>query len=280
MSTTRLHSRPAPATEGAGLRADGSALILVAHGDRGGDRSNGALRAHAARLAQSAQWPAVEIALLSGAPRLEDAVENLRHFDHIHVFPMLMSEGYFTDTVIPDRLGRGTGSERFVLHRPLGRSAELTRLATDEALKGCSALGFASGEVTVLLAGHGAKSNSRARLAIEVHASEMRSAGIFSAVATAYLEEPPFLQDMMGRLEGPTVVVGMFASDGLHAGEDLPEAMEQSLRAPAYYTGAIGAHPKISDIVAHAVAAHAMAGDQSLECRSVVSSSARKSASA
>ena len=55
---------------------------------------------------------------------------------------------------------------------------------------------------------------------------------MFSAVTTAYLEEPPFLQDMMGRLDGPTVVVGMFASDGLHAGEDLPEAMEESLRVP------------------------------------------------
>ena len=120
MSTTRSHFRPAPATEGPAARPDGAALILVAHGDRGGDRSNGALRAHAARLAKSAQWPAVEIALLSGAPRLEDAVAKLRHFDHIHVFPLLMSEGYFTDTVIPDRLGRG-GRQRTLRSAPPAR---------------------------------------------------------------------------------------------------------------------------------------------------------------
>ena len=253
MSTTRLRSRPAPATEGASEPWLNSAVILVAHGDRGAERANEALHAHAAGLVQATPGLMVEVGILNGSPRLEDAVEKVRHCGQVHVFPLLMSEGYFTDTVIPDRLARGLCGERFVLHRPLGRSPKLTDLAVEEGLKGCRVLRVRPGEVTVLLAGHGAKSNTRARLAIEAHADEMRRRSVFATVETAYLEEPPFLPDVLDCLAGPAVMIGMFASEGLHAGEDLPAAMEHAQGVQAYYTGAIGAHPKVGEIVAGAI---------------------------
>ncbi len=239
----------------------GCALILVAHGDRGGEGSNGALHAHAARLSRAAPELAVEVGLLNGSPRLEDVAAKHQHCDKIHVFPLLMSEGYFTDTVIPDRLGRSRCSERFVVHRPLGSLPELTELVAQEALAGCRRLGHRPEEVTVLLAGHGAKSNTRARLAVEAHACGLRVRGAFSAVKTAYLEEAPFLPDVLESLAGPTVLIGMFASDGLHAGEDLPVAVQQFAGFPVCYTGAIGAHPQVSDIVAGAIS-----GNQSFVC--------------
>ncbi len=225
-------------------------MILVAHGDRGGEGANGALHAQAERLSRTVCGRDVVVGLLNGHPSLEDAVARVRHCARVDVFPLLMSEGYFTDTVIPSRLDPGAPAERFVLHRPLGCAQALTSLVEDEALAGALKLGFSPKDVTVLLAGHGAKSNTRARLAIEVHADRLRHRAVFGRIDTTYLEEPPFLADALAGLTGPTVVVGMFISDGLHAAEDVPEAMRRAVHVPAFYTGAIGAHPAVSKIVA------------------------------
>lgn len=262
MSTTRSRSRRAPAIEARAPGAGGAALILVAHGERGGAGDNGTVRAHAERLAQSAPFRHVGVGLLNGRPGLDDALAGAGSCEAVHVFPFLMSEGYFTDTVIPQRLRSGRSPRRCILHRPLGVSRALTPLIADQARRGGEELGVAAHDLSVLLAGHGAKSNRRAREAVELHADALRRTADVATVATAYLEEAPFLEDALRDLTAPTVVVGMFMSGGLHAGEDVPRAMRRAARVPAYYTGAIGAHWSVSDIVACEVERHAAAVDQ------------------
>lgn len=250
MYTTRSRSRPAPATECARPRPATTAAILVAHGDRGGDGSNGAVKAVAARLVRDLPLKDVAVGLLNGDPSVEDAVASVSACDRVHVFPFLMSEGYFTDNVIPVRLQAASSGQRFILHRPLGTSAALTGLIEREARKGAASLGVPVEDVAVILAGHGAKSNARARQTIELHAEALRDAAEFSSVKAVYLEEAPFLEHAFDGLAHPSVVVGMFISDGLHAGEDVPEAIQRLAQMPAHYTGAIGTGTGISDIVA------------------------------
>ena len=45
----------------------------------------------------------------------------------------------------------------------------------------------------------------------------------------------------------------MFISDGLHAGEDVPALLKQAPCNAVHYTGAIGAHPAMSEIIAREV---------------------------
>ena len=224
-------------------------MILVAHGERGGEGTNQSLYCHAGRLSRALPLVHVAVGLLNGRPSLEDALDEVRACGTVHVIPFLMSEGYFTDTVIPSRLTSRHPDEQCILHAPIGVSKTLTALIDQHARAGAVKLGLRPAETTVLLVGHGAKGNRRARLAIEAHAVALRQAGVFADVSAAFLEETPFLDETLAALAGPTVVVGMFVSGGLHAGEDVPEAVKQAVHVPVFYTGAIGEHPAMSDIV-------------------------------
>lgn len=235
------------------------ALILAAHGERGGERSNASLHAHAERLSRAVPLLRVEVGLLRGSPTLEEALGKVRSCARVHLLPFLMSEGYFTDKVIPSRLPSSGAGERLVLHAPLGLSKALGALAGREAGKCAERLGLRARQASVLVAGHGAKSNRRAREAIEAHAEALRRSGAFAEVGAAFLEEPPFLDEALSSLSRPGVVAGMFVSDGLHAGEDIPRAIERSAKLPVAYTGALGAHPGICRIILEALAARGLA---------------------
>lgn len=250
MSITRSHSQPAPATDRV------PALILVAHGDRGGEGENRAVFDHAARLKRSVPSWEVRAGVLNGNPSLEDALAGAAAFESIHVVPMLMSEGYFTETVIPSRLSavrRDGEPDRFIVHPAIGVTHAVSDLAASLAREGAAHIGCLPGQVAVLLAGHGARTNGRARQAIEEHARYLRAKDTFARVDTAYLEEAPFLTDVVAKLNCPTVVVGMFISDGLHAGEDVPALLKQAPCHRIHYTGAIGGHPALSDMIAREV---------------------------
>ncbi|MGI9416135.1 MAG: CbiX/SirB N-terminal domain-containing protein, partial [Hyphomicrobiales bacterium] len=156
-------------------------------------------------------------------------------------------------TVIPERLGiagRARGDRRFVLHSPLGLSDAVTALVARVARVAAREHGVSAPDSTVLLVGHGAKSNGFARDAIEAHARRLTARGYFGRVETAYLEEPPFVADRAALIARPAIAVGMFVSDGLHAGEDVPLILEAATGGPIPYSGAIGAHAGISEIVA------------------------------
>lgn len=247
MFITRSHSQPEPATDRV------SALILVAHGDRGGEGDNQAVLEHAARVKRSAPLWEVKAGVLNGSPSLEDALAGVAAFNRIHILPMLMSEGYFTETVIPSRLKAATKSGELnqpIVHPAIGVSDAVSDLVARLAAEGAAKIGCRSAAITVLLAGHGARTNSRARQAIEEHAQALRAKRTFARIDAAYLEEGPFLADAIRGLNRPTVVIGMFISDGLHAGEDTPALLRQAPTDRVHYTGAIGAHPALSDLIA------------------------------
>ena len=74
----------------------------------------------------------------------------------------------------------------------------------------------------------------------------------FARVETAFLEEAPFVTDALSNYDGTSVVAGFLTGEGLHAGEDVPEAIRDS-GARALYTGPIGGHPRVPDLIASAV---------------------------
>jgi sirohydrochlorin ferrochelatase len=74
-------------------------------------------------------------------------------------------------------------------------------------------------------------------------------------VTTAFLEEEPFLEDALRASPAPTIVAGFFFGDGMHAGDDVPEAIEET-GANAIYTGPIGNSPAIAPLIAAALSAN------------------------
>ncbi|PYK32119.1 MAG: cobalamin biosynthesis protein CbiX, partial [Verrucomicrobia bacterium] len=81
----------------------GSALLIVAHGSTVNPDSSAPTLAHAAEIRRRKIFAGVECAFWKEEPSLRDAIflldpESLRE---VYVVPNFISEGYFTQTVIP-----------------------------------------------------------------------------------------------------------------------------------------------------------------------------------
>jgi sirohydrochlorin cobaltochelatase len=230
-------------------------LVLLAHGDRGGERRNGTLTALSRRLRALLPDLEVRAGAFNGEPGIDEAMRRLPPRGAVHVYPLFMSEGYFTRSAIPDALEGHVdpGEGRVIVHPPLGVASGLTDIVSSRARQGARRLGVADGAATILLAGHGSVKGDAARLAIEEQRRRLEAKGAFAAVRAAYLEEAPYIDPTLETLRDPLVVVGMFAGDGLHAAEDVPESIARLAPRRIVYTGAIANDPAIADLIARSV---------------------------
>ena len=259
MSITRLHSRLAPAIEPAGL-AD-SALILVGHGSTRGGGTNPALQAHAAALRTRGLFAAVYAAALYGAPAPSDALAAARAsgVHDIYIAPLFMSDGQFTRVILPHALGTDLPSNRagpcVRVCGPLGLRPELTALILRRACELATRAGLAPEASELLLIGHGSTRDPASHAAAEWHASQARVVGAFQAVRTAFLDQVPYLGDVLHARTRPAIAVGLFAAGDLHAGTDVPRLIATHDGPPIQYVEAIGEDPAIPDLVLAQVSA-------------------------
>jgi sirohydrochlorin cobaltochelatase len=88
------------------VKSDGSALLIVAHGSTVNPDSSAPTLAHAAEIRRRRIFADVASAFWKEEPNLRDAIslfdpELIREVD---VVPNFISEGYFTQTVVPREL--------------------------------------------------------------------------------------------------------------------------------------------------------------------------------
>ncbi|MEW5962898.1 MAG: CbiX/SirB N-terminal domain-containing protein [Pseudomonadota bacterium] len=237
-----------------GLTRSEIAVVLVAHGERGGDFSNGALHAHAEAVRVTGGFAAVASGVLNGTPAFEDALAlaAASAARRILVYPFFMADGYFTNRVVPKRIADAGLTERCRVLTPLGLDPGLPQLLLAEALATAARAGLDPAASRLLVVGHGSKGPRASIRATEEVAALVAGEQRFQSVATAFLEEPPFLDDMLVGRRPPTVVVGFFSGDGLHASEDVPEAIA-AMASDAVYTGAIGSKPGVDGLIVAAV---------------------------
>jgi sirohydrochlorin ferrochelatase len=100
-------------------------------------------------------------------------------------------------------------------------------MIADLAAAGASAADLEVRATTVLLVAHGSSKDDASRQAALAVATEIEREGRFAGVETAFLEEPPFLDEALRTVPGPAVVIGLFVGEGMHGGEDLPRAVER-----------------------------------------------------
>ncbi len=229
-------------------------LILAAHGERGGAGNNASLIAHAEAMAAVPGIAAVAAGVLKGDPTLEDALASVASAGStdILVYPFFMSDGYFVEKVLPQRI-RDAGHEgKARILPPLGLDPGLPSLMLETALKSAGEAGFDPAASRLLVVGHGSQGSRASALATELIALKLANKAVFSDVTAAFLEEPPFVRESLEGERPPTVVAGFFSGDGLHAAQDVPEAIAWS-GAQAVYAGSIGGHAGVTGIIAAAV---------------------------
>ena len=242
---------------GSGFRNDGEqlSLILVAHGDRGADKSNRWLLDHRDALRARNMFASVEAGVLNGDPAFETAlsagVDAIP--DRVFIYPLCMSDGYFVRKILRERLTAANCPIRATILPPLGLHPELPDLLLEQALAATDTGEHGSGPTRLLLVGHGSKYGPASARATEQMAAALRTAACFATVDTAFLEERPFLEDALACMAQPTIVSGFFSGAGMHAAADVPNAIAKA-GTPATYAGSIGLHKGIPDLILSATA--------------------------
>ncbi len=237
------------------------AAVLAAHGDRGVDVPNRTLRARADALRDAGLVAEVCAGVLKGEPALEEALEAAAASGaaEIIVYPVFMSEGYFTSSVLPARIRAAGFDERCRILPPLGLDPALPALMVADARSAAQEGGLDARSARLLIAGHGSKFGPASARATRNAAAQIEASGAFGSVRVAFLEEAPFLDDELRGDRPPTIVAGFFSGEGLHAGEDVPAAIRKA-GADAVYAGPVGASAGLARLIAQALDAAAVAG--------------------
>ena len=174
----------------------------------------------------------VECAFWKEEPSLRDALflfdpESIRE---VYVVPNFISEGYFTQTVVPRELelnGRITKRSNGQLWRycePVGNHLLMTELLLKRAHD--VAPDAPPGKTSLLIVAHGTDLNENSAVAAKREAEKIRALGKYAAVLNVYMEEAPLVSDWRKLTKSPNVVVvPFFISDGLHSYEDIPRLL-------------------------------------------------------
>jgi sirohydrochlorin cobaltochelatase len=264
-----------------------SALILVGHGSTRNAESSAPTYQHAAELRRRGLFAQVVEAFWKQAPAISTALHSVTA-PRVFIVPVFISEGYFTEEVIPRELGlreagkkdfprvQQRGSQTFYYCSPVGTHDSMTdgllaRAREVVANHPDTDRIPAPANITLFIAGHGTSQNENSRQAIERQAELIRERKIYAAVHAVFMEEQPRIADCYELAQTKNIVmVPFFISDGLHVREDIPvllgeplEAVQESLgrgeptwRNPTqrkgkviWFTPAVGTEPHIADVI-------------------------------
>jgi sirohydrochlorin cobaltochelatase len=203
--------------------------LIVAHGSTVNPESSAPTLAHATEIRRRKIFAEVECAFWKEEPSLRDALFlfDPRAVRDVYVVPNFISEGYFTQTVVPrELLLNGPTTKRangqiWKYCEPVGNHPMMTELLLKRARE--VAPGAVPAETSLLIVAHGTDLNENSAIAAKREANKIRALEKYAAVLNVYMEEPPLVSDWrkLTKTEN-VVVVPFFISDGLHSYEDIP----------------------------------------------------------
>ena len=256
-----------------------AALLIVGHGSTVNPDSSAPTLSQAAAIRARKIFSEVACAFWKEEPSLRDA---LLLFDdpaisEVYVVPNFISEGYFTQTVIPRELEltglltKRANGQLWKYCEPVGNHSSMTDLLLQRA--GATRGDLDPAQTALLIVAHGTDLNENSAAAAKREAEKIRALKKYAEVLNVYMEETPLVSNWAQLTTAlNVVVVPFFISDGLHSYEDIPALLGISKTGSAnqasahsravfsrnphhvngrslFYTGAIGTDAKFVDII-------------------------------
>src|SRR5436190_176805 len=209
-----------------------SALLIVGHGSTVNSDSSAPTLTHAAEIRRRKLFAEVGCAFWKEEPSLRDALflfdpESIRE---VYVVPNFISEGYFTQTVVPrelelnGRMTKRSDGQAWKYCEPVGNHPLMTELLLKRASEVAHDANPA--QTTLLIVAHGTDLNENSAVAAKREAENIRALGKYGDVLNVYMEEAPLVSDWQKLTTTQNVVVvPFFISDGLHSYEDIPRLL-------------------------------------------------------
>jgi len=259
------------------------ALVIVAHGSHLNPDSSTPTFEHADRIRETGAFAEVREAFWKEEPSFREALRTVTA-EEVFVVPLFISEGYFTEQVIPRELrleewdvdawdSDGTSADSATLRAsdvektvhytgPVGTHDAMTDVIVSRAERVTGDPDVGEG-VGLAVVGHGTERNENSAKAIRYHTDRIRERDRFAEVRDLYMDEEPEVDDVTDYFESEdVVVVPLFVADGYHTQEDIPEDMgitddyREGYPVPAtvdghriWYAGAVGTEALMADVV-------------------------------
>jgi len=263
-----------------------AALVLFGHGSTVNADSAAPVFQHAAELRRRKCFAQVSEAFWKQEPLVTDVLPTVRA-GRVFLVPFFISEGYFSEKVIPNALGfamdeqhqlqrvQVRGAQTVVYCRPVGTHESMTGVLLARAREVIAKFPFPRAplpkSITLFIAAHGTEQDANSRVAAERHAESLLALDIYANVAAVFLEEAPRIDHCYKLAQTRNVVVvPFFISDGMHTREDIPvllgepeRVIQQRLRdrQPAWrnptekqgklvwYSSSVGTDALVTDII-------------------------------
>ncbi|SEV98061.1 CbiX/SirB N-terminal domain-containing protein [Natrinema salifodinae] len=238
------------------------ALVVAAHGSHLNPDASDPTYAHADTVRETGAFDEVREAFWKEEPHFREVVRTLES-DEVFVVPLFISEGYFTEQVIPRELrledwgpekwdSDGTSASQATLEAedvgktihycgPVGTHDAMTDVIVQRAETATAdpdvgevagskdpeaRRSISDGGFGLAVVGHGTERNENSAKAIEYHTERIREQGRFDEVKALFMDEEPEVDDVTDYFETEdVVVVPLFIADGYHTQEDIPEDM-------------------------------------------------------
>jgi len=236
------------------------ALVIVGHGSHLNGDSSRPVYEHAERIRRKGAFDEVVECFWKEEPSMRH-VFDLVESDEVYVVPAFISEGYFTQQVIPRELGL----ERPVTERrgktiyyagPLGtfeRMADVILERVDDLMRGKE---LRKGRTALVLLGHGTDLNQKSSSVIYLNAGRIRERGVYDRVEVAFLDQEPEVGRVVSTVEAENVIlIPVFVAEGWHTRETIPADLEltgEVTHRPdrtIFYGEPVGTHPSMAELI-------------------------------
>ncbi|PWU08057.1 MAG: cobalamin biosynthesis protein CbiX [Verrucomicrobia bacterium] len=263
-----------------------ASLVLLGHGSTLDAGAGAAVFHQASELRRRKIFAEVREGFWKQEPAVKDVLAELTT-PRLFIVPMFVSEGYFSQTVIPRSLGFEIEKDRdanrvqrregrtIAYCKAIGPHDRMADVLMTRASEVIDQFPFPRPpqprETTLFIAGHGTEQEENSRRAIEHQARLIQKRQVYDDVHAVFLEEEPRIADcwQMARTRN-IVVVPFFISDGLHVKKDIPQLLggsglgvarllqagQPAWRNPTerngkllWYAKSVGTHPMVADII-------------------------------
>ena len=237
-----------------------TALVIVGHGSHLNEDSSLPVYEHARRIRETGEFDEVVECFWKEEPSMRHVLDTVESED-VCVVPAFISEGYFTQQVIPRELGlegplsrKGEKTVRYA--GPLGTFEEMPDVIlerTEDLMRGKEV----SGRTALVLLGHGTDLNKNSGGVIYLNAGRIRERGIYDLVEVGFLDQEPEIDIVVEGIDAPNVIlIPLFIAEGWHTRETIPQDLDlvgevtPRDEKTIFYGAPVGTHPSMANLIA------------------------------
>jgi sirohydrochlorin cobaltochelatase len=239
------------------------ALVIVGHGSHLNEDSSLPVYEHARRIRErfGGEYDEVVECFWKEEPSMRHVLDTVEA-ENVCVVPAFISEGYFTQQVIPRELGLAgpvttLGGRTVRYAGPLGTFEGMADVILERAEDLLEGKEMSPGRRALVLLGHGTDLNKNSGGVIYLNADRIRERNLYDLIEVGFLDQDPEIGAVVENVEAENIIlIPVFIAEGWHTRETIPEdlglAGEVTARGSKtiYYGAPVGTHPSMAGLIA------------------------------